>query len=224
MSSGKLALVSLVIGLFGGIGAAAAAPCLTASLSSYQSMGAVSCNVGSLNFFGFSVENFPGPTAQQIAPGEILVTPIANGFSLSNVLPISASAGELLGLRFLFGVSAPSLTGATVELGPNRVSGDGVITAFLDAGSAGNAIAIAIEGFSDAPVSFTSPPFLSYAAFLELGIDGGTFGSATLGPILASLTFAQAQTPAIPEPGTIALSLLAMAALFTSRRRSIAPV
>ena len=222
MNSGKLTLASLVIGLFGGIGTAAAAPCSTASLLSYQS--AVSCNVGTLNFFGFSVENFPGPTAQQIAPGEILVTPIANGFSLSSELPISAPTGELFGLRFLFGVSAPSLTGATVELGPNSVSGDGVITAFLDAGSAGNAIAIAFDGFSDAPVSFTSPPFLSYAAFLELGIDGGTFGSATLGPILASLTFAQAPTSAIPEPGTIALSLLAMAALFTSRRRSIAPV
>ena len=229
MSSGKLAWASLVIGLFGGIGAASAAPCSMAGLAAYQSMGATACSVGALNFSGFSVEAFPGTTAQQIAPGDILVTPIANGFALSSARSISASAGELLGLRLLFGVSAPSLTGATVALGmPNSVSGDGVITALLGAGSAGNpiaagnAIAIAIDGFSDTPVSFASSPFSSYAAFLELGIDGGTFGSASLGPTLASVTFAQAQVQAIPEPGTIALSMLAMAALLASRRRSTA--
>ncbi|MBC7940755.1 MAG: hypothetical protein H7Z19_13495, partial [Chitinophagaceae bacterium] len=209
MSSSRLALVSFVIGL-GSIGHATAAPCLTASLSTYQSMGAVACSVGTLNFSGFSVESFPGPTAQQIASSSTLVTPIANGLSLSSVLPISASPGQLFGLRFLFDVGAPSLIGATAALGAqNGVNGDGAITAFLDAGSVGNAIAIAIDGLSDTPVSFASLPVSSYSAFLELGIDGGTFGSASLGPTLASLTFAQSP---VPEPGTMALSLLALAA------------
>ena len=223
MSSGKRILVSLVVGWLGGIGAATAAPCPTASLAAYQSMGVVACSVGALNFSDFSVEAFPGPTAQQIAPGGILVTPIAGGFSLSSVLPIAALAGDLFGLRFLFDVGAPFLAGATVALGTtSSLSGDGNVTALLDAGPAGNAIAIAIDGFSDTPASFASAPSASYAAFLELGIDGGTFGSAGLGPQLASLTFVQAQ--AVPEPGTIALSLLALAALFKSRRRSSARV
>ena len=70
--------------------------------------------------------------------------------------------------------------------GLNRAaSGDGVLTALFDAGASGNAIAIAIaiviDGFADTPESFASSAVGSYAAFLELGIDAGTFGSASLG-------------------------------------------
>jgi len=222
MSRGKLALVLLVSGLIGGMGSAAA-PCSTASLSAYQSIGAVGCSVGSLTFSDFLVDAFPGPTATQIAPESILVTPLADGFSLSSAATLSALSGDLLGLRFLFEVSAPSLTGATVALGgENGVSGDGVITALLDAGSAGSTIAIIIDGLSDTPTSFASPSRASYDAFFELGIDGGTLGSASLSSTLASVTFNSVAV--IPEPSTVALSLLGLMALMARRHWRAAQV
>jgi hypothetical protein len=199
-----------------------AASCATASLADYAELGAGGCSVGALTFSSFVVEAFPGPSAQQIAPTSVSLSPLANGLALSGAGALNANTSELLGLRFLFTVSLPSLGGATVALGADRtVGGDGVITALLDAGAAGNAIAISIDGFSDTPVSFVSAPLANYAAFLEFGIDGGTVGSAGIGPQLASLTFA-ASNP-IPEPGTAALLPLGLACLIAfARRRSIA--
>ena len=198
---------------------ASAAVCGAGSLADYLALGAGGCQVGGLTFSGFSVDTFPGPTAQQIAPGSISLSPLANGLALSSAGPLDAAAGELLGLRLLFAVSAPSLVGGSVALGdPYSVSGDGVITAYLDAAAAGLAIATLADGLADTPASFASAPFASYSSFLELGIDGGTAGSASLGPQLASVTFATTAVNAVPTPGTASLSLLALLALACSRR------
>ena len=138
MHSRKLAFIALVIALLGCMRSATAAPCTTASLSAYQVIGTSGCTVGSLTLSNFFIDAFPGVTATQIAPASVLVTPLAGGFQLSSGTVLSASANELLGLRFLFDASAMSLAGATVALGgQNSVSGDGVITAILDAGPAG---------------------------------------------------------------------------------------
>ena len=218
MRSRKLAFIPLVLGLLACMGSATAAPCTTASLSAYQTFGAGGCSVGSLNLSNFFIDAFPGVTAMQIAPASVLVTPIANGFQLSSGTALSASANELLGLRFLFDASAMFLTGGTVALGAqNRVSGDGVITAILDAGPAGTAIALISDAFNDTPASFTSPPLPSYNVSFELGIDGGTFGAASLGPALASISFVTGQ--AVPEPDTAALALVGLLATFAQRRR-----
>jgi hypothetical protein len=212
------ALLALVVGTVGAIGSASAAPCAPASLSAYAALGSGGCTVGSLTFSDFVVEAFPGPTATQIAPASILVAPVANGFSLSSANILTAAAETLLGLRFLFDVTGPSITGGTVALGSDRtVSGDGVITGLLDAGSAGNAIAIATADASDTPASFVSSPAAFFDVFFELGIDGGTTGSASLGASLATLTFDAAAAP-IPEPSVAALSLLGLIALLAQRR------
>lgn len=198
---------------------ASAAVCGTGSLSDYLALGAGGCQVGGLTFSGFSVEDFPGPTALQIAPSALLLAPLANGLQLSTRSGFDAGAGELRGLRLLFGVSGSSLVGGTVALGGvYDVAGDGVISAYLDAAAAGLAIATVADGLVDTPASFTSTPFASYTSFLELGIDGGTAGSASLGAQLASLTFATAAANAVPTPGTASLSLLALLALAFSRR------
>lgn len=218
MRSRKIAFVPLVVGLLAGMGPASAAPCSTASLSAYQAIGAGGCSVGSLTLSNFFIEAFPGVAATQIAPTSVLVTPLANGFQLSSGIVLSASANELLGLRFLFDANAVSLTGGTVELGgQNSVSGDGVITGILDAGSAGTAIALISDAFNDTPASFFTTPIPSYNVSFELGIDGGTAGSASLGPVLASITFVAGQ--AVPEPDTAALALVGLLATFASRRR-----
>lgn len=210
----------LGLGLVVATGQVLAASCVSGSLSSYVSLGAAGCSTDALTFSNFVVDTFPGPTAQQIDPAALSINPLSNGISLLSSSAISASQGQLFGFRLTFDVAGSSLTGGAVAFGPDRsASGDGVLTALLDAGSAGNAIAIAIDGFEDTPASFTSVAFGQYAAFLELGVDGGTVGAASLGPDLVALTFAGGTgvTP-VPEPATVALTLAGLAALYVRRR------
>ena len=196
-----------------------AATCNSASLADYVTM-AGGCSVGTLTFSNFVVEAFPGPTATQIAPGTLTVMSLPDGFSLSSSSPLVASTNELLGLRLLFDVSAPSLIGATVALGDQAsATGDGVVTALVDAGAAGNAIAIVIDGFSDSIEKFSTSASPSYSAFLELGVDGGTAGQASPGSTLVSITFDQTATP-VPEPSVAALSLIGLGLLFVRLRRT----
>lgn len=200
-----------------------AAVCVGGSLNSYLALGASGCTVGALTFSDFVVDTFPGPTATQIAPGTLSIAPIAGGFSLSSSTGLATDAGNLIGFRLLFDVQAPALIGGTVGFGANRsVSGDGALTALLDAGTSGNAIALVVDGFADTPASFASSAVGSYAAFLELGIDAGTFGFASLGPELASLTFAVGNIAPVPEPEIAMLTLAGLIALFARRRRSLA--
>lgn len=204
-----------------GIGTpAVAASCASGSLASYVALGSGGCSVGALTFSDFLIEPFP--SARQISPGTLSLSPLANGLSLFSATSLSAGDDELFGFRMLFSVHASSLLGGAVAFGPDyAVSGDGALTALLDAGASGNAIALVIDGFVDTPESFTSAAATSYSAFLELGIDGGTFGSASLGPQLASLTFATGSQAPVPEPEVALLTLAGLIALFV-RRRSLA--
>lgn len=210
----------LGLGLVVAWGQVSAASCVAGSLSSYLSLGGAGCSTNTLTFSNFVIDTFPGPTAQQIDPAALSISPLSNGFSLLSSSAISASEGQLFGIRLMFDVAGSSLTGGTVAFGQDRsVSDDGVLTAFLDAGRAGNAIAIAIDGFEDTPASFTSAASDTYAAFLELGVDGGTVGAASLGPDLVTLTFAGGTgvTP-VPEPATMVLTMAGLAALCVRRR------
>lgn len=112
---------------------AGAAVCAAGSVGSYVALGATGCTVGGLTFSDFVVDAFPGPTAQQIAPGSLSLAPIASGFMLSTRAGIVADAGDLFGFRLLFNVFGPSLTGGTVAFGPHRsATGDGPLTALLN--------------------------------------------------------------------------------------------
>lgn len=198
---------------------ATAAPCATGTLANWIALGSGGCDVGALTFSDFAVEAFPGPTALQIAPGSVFLAPTSGGFSLGSIGALTADTDQLLGLRLLFNVASSGLVGGTVELGSTAIaSGDGAITGLLDAGTAGNAIALVIDGFSAATESFTSTTSPLYSAFFELGIDGGTFGTASLGPQLATLSFSTVAAP-VPEPSTAALSLIGFIGVAAARRR-----
>lgn len=202
----------LVLGALSGawMAPANALPCLPGTLSDYVALGASGCTIGSTAFADFTVEPFPGP-ATDLDPGTILLTPIAGGFALSADEAVAAGPGDLFGLRFLFHVEDPGgLDGGTIRLGTSSVTPDGVNTALLDAGAFGNAIAFDIGDGSPEPVATFGTFSSFFDIFVELGIDGGTAGSATLGPNLGSVTFGRV---AVPEPPALLLWVLGLIAL-----------
>lgn len=214
-----LLLASLL--LIGSSGRVFAVPCAPGTVADYESLGLAGCSVGDLDFSGFTVEAFPGPSTQ-IDPASVTLSPISGGFSMSGAA-LSANAGVLLGLRFVFQVGvAGGLIGGTVALGDTAVTPDGVITSVLDADSAGNAIAIDNGVLIDPVASFSAAPTNFFDVFFELGIDGGVSGSAVAGPNLGSITFAAATPGAAPEPGSIPLLLSSLLALWLLRRRRAA--
>ncbi len=207
-------LVSVLL-MVGGAGQAFAAACTPGTISDYVSLGSGGCTIGGLSLSDFSVEPFPSATVQ-INPASVALSPASDGFVMSSGTALSAQAGDLLGLRFLFHVGAVGLTGGTVALGERAVTEDGAITSILDAGSAGVAIAFDIGVDAEPVASFTSPPSSFFDVFVELGIDGGTFGSATMGPNLGSVSFATQAT--VPEPGVAWLTLTSLLSLLLIRR------
>jgi hypothetical protein len=196
-------LLACVFALVSTAGKASAAPCTVSSLADYVTLGSSGCAVGDISFSAFSVEAFPGPGALQIDAGSVFLAPVPNGLSLASGSNQTASAGELMGLRFGFRVSASAgLTGGAVSLVDTSVTPDGVITAILDAGTAGNAIAFDTGDIAEPLASFTGSAFGFFDVFYELGVDGGLSGQAIAGPNLGSVTFA-----VVPEPGTLPLML-----------------
>jgi len=192
---------------------AMALPCAADSLSDYVVLGAGGCTVGTLTFSDFSIEAFPGG-ATDLDPLSIVLTPVANGLAVSTATPVAAGPGDFFGLRFLFLVSDPDgLTGGTIALGESSVEEDGVNTALLDAGLMGNAIAFDIGLLADPVESFSGGPSSFFDVFVELAIDGGLNGSASLGPTLGTITFQ------VPEPPTALLLALALFGI-TRRTRS----
>lgn len=202
--------------LAGSVGGAQAAPCAADLLSNY--LGAAACEAGAVTLSGFTIEPFPGATSD-IDPTAVTLVPVSGGFDLVAATGLAAATGELLGLRLLLQVSAAALSGGSIALGSGAAAtADGVVTGLLDAGAAGNAIAIVTEGLSFPMESFSATASF-FDIFVELAIDGGTAGSASLGPALASLRFATAAV-AVPAPAPWALLALGLLGLAASRRRA----
>lgn len=196
------------LAMSGAAGLVGASPCQPDTLAAYLATPGLACDVGGLTFSAFVVEDFPGTSTEQLLPATIGLIPAASGFGLE-VERLLASAGDLFGLRFGFRVAGSALAAGEIALGPvATVSGDGVITALLDAGAAGNAIAIAADGIAPEPARFTTAPSSFFDVFVEIGVDAGPGGHAAIGPRLAEFAFAP-----IPEPPALGLMLLGLAGL-----------
>jgi hypothetical protein len=121
----------------------------------------------------------------------------------------SASFGDLFESFFRFRADG-FLTGADIGLNSPTAVGDGAVTGVLDVcpggsfsggqpigcpTSPGTAIAFATDGFSGLTDSLSFGPTSFFDVFVDLTIDGGLSGSA-------SLPSASVSIAAIPEPVT----------------------
>lgn len=223
------------------IAPAAAAPCAAGTLASYLGLGATGCTVSGVTFSDFTVVTPVSPGATAIADGDVTLTPsggpggVGFVFGTASGLEISAGAGDLFELWFGFKVSGGSgFVSNTIMLGTPTVATDGVITiveqkclegtyntgtGLCDSGTPITQILFADDFDSNLQETANFALASFFDAFIDLVIDGGTSGSAALGPQLGEfrVTAGTAPTPA-PEPATIALLALMLPAFVLSRR------
>ncbi len=196
-----------------GPAAALASSCLPGSLQSYFALGAAGCQAGAVLFSNFELA--PGqsfavpldPAAIQVVPGGTMFNP-----TLAFVLDTAASSGDLFESFFRFNATGP-LSGASIGLASAAAAGDGAVTGVLDlcpngffAGlaplgcttSPTSRVVFAIEGSSLLSDSAALPGSSFFDVFVDLTIDGGLSGSASLGSATVGLS-------AVPEPSTALL-------------------
>ncbi len=204
-----------------------AASCLPGSLASYIALGDTGCSVGSARFFNF--------TDQPVQPG---ATPIADSGTLVNPVDVAyfpglrfdvdsdAAAGVFLQRIIGFSVTGASFTGNQVALHGSAVTPDGAVTAIEEkcigqAFTAGgfcagtSALLVAFDVGVDASLleSLAFTPATLLGVVVNIGVDGGTGGSAALGSATTQFT-------AVPEPATLALLGMGVVAGLSRRRYS----
>jgi hypothetical protein len=208
-------------------GPALALSCVSQTLADYVGLGSAGCSVGGFQFSSFSIVT---PGATQIPGASITVTPVVGpsgpGFSLSSGGAITAGSGEALELYF--GANVRSNTGAyftsnTLDLGGSATaSGDASITIVEDkcldgtfstpsfgcSGAPLTSIVFATEAISDLSETATFAPASFFDVFVDLVIDGGPTGNASLGPALGGIG-----TAVVPEPPVLVLAALALVLL-----------
>ena len=208
---------------------ASAGTCVPGTLQDYINLGASGCQSGLAMFTGFTTE--PGQNAATpIDPSLVFVTP--SGSTLNSTLQFTlnstASANQLFESFFRFEVMATAPLSDTMFLN-GSATGDGAATATQDIcpggsfmgnspvgcpGSAGSLVTAATESFTMQSDTASFPISSFFDVFVDLSVDGGLSGTATL-------TSATAQFTATPEPGTTALMLTGLAALALRRLRRV---
>jgi hypothetical protein len=196
-----------------------AAPCLPGSLQSYIDLGAVGCSAGSVQFANFAPA--PGLTgATVIDPSEVQVTPGGPAFTpnLQFILGEAAGPGELLDLLFRFEVSGSGLSGGSLSLAGATATTDGAVTGIENLCIGGSfsgsepsgcpglsdaLAAFAIDGFSQLSDSRQFPASSFFDVFVNLTVDGGLTGTATLESATVNFN-------AVPEPSTFIFVLTAL--------------
>ena len=216
--------------LFGGLllitHPALAGPCLPGTLSDYILLGSTGCTLNQVQFFDFytapgqAVATPIDPTAIQVTPGGVAYFP-----TLLLTLNSTAGAGSLFETFFHYSATGDTLLGASIALGTLAVTGDGAITGVLDVcagglffpfeptgctGSPGTAIAFAIDIDSQLSSRLDFPATSFFDVFVDISIDGGLNGFASLDAASVSAT--------TPEPAPLLLTALALACFGTLTR------
>jgi hypothetical protein len=207
-----------------------ATPCVPGNFQTFVNLGATGCEVATVQFTGFTI--LPGQTiGTQIDPAQLQVAPGGTALDPMLLFTLNRTAGadEVFESFFRFSASG-SLIGASIGLTPAAVTGDAAVTAILDACPNGSFAGGAPVGCPTSPASLVvfaidQSSLLSDSAgfahstssdvFVDLTIDGGRSGSATLGS--ATVGFSS-----VPEPSAallVALGLSAFGAFLARRRR-----
>ena len=218
-------LLLLFSGMLCATSLGSAAVCVPGTLQSYIGLGSGGCQLGPLLFDNFAVASGQS-IATAINPSQVQVTPGGSMFlpTLLFTLNSVAGPGTIFESFFRFQAVGPE-TAASIALNNPTVSGDGAVTGTLDvcrngtfaggapigcSGTSGSAIAFQIAGDSQLSDSATFAFSSFFDVFVDLTIDGGLAGTASL----PSATVAVA---AVPEPAT--LWLIAAGLILVGRRR-----
>ena len=206
-------------------GLAISGPCLPGTLQDYIDLGVTGCTLGAVVVSDFALvpgQNFAIP----INPSTIQVSP-AGGFlsRLDLFFDAGAQAGDLLESFFRFSASGTGLYTTGVKLAGAGATGDGVVTSTMDtcaggsflgdqpfgcSGTADTAVTIKTSQFSFPYDSRTFAPTSFFDVFVDVTIDGGLTGSASLGRSSVLIG-------AVPEPSQVLLLLSGLASLVFAR-------
>jgi len=168
--------------------------------------------------------------ATLITPDEVQVTP-GGTFDVPTLmftLNRTANTGELFESFFRFNATGPLLQEASIALNGATAAGDGAVTGILDVCSDGafagdpttcggtslSTVVFKIESDSLIADSIKSSPASFFDVFVDLAIDGGLSGTASLQSSTVGIA-------SVPEPSTILLLAGGLGVLGLRRLRRI---